>query len=609
MLESVAGPLQAISWPLVGAALVLLLGRLLPDLLRRVLASVAALLALLTLWSLRSDAGPAIQLFWRPVNLFRSSPTLSLDALGLMVGLTVSGVTAATLLGIRGPGRRQTVWQALLLVALAGCLLAIMGANLLTLLLGSALLDLALIALALPGRERAAYIPWRFVVPGMLSTLVLMFAALEMDVLVGSTLLSARQMPTTILALLSAAGLLRLLVFPLHPRGLNSPEAAATLLLSLAGGTYLLARAHALSPLPGQRPWALALGAVGLVAGGLLAWLGALGTEKGQSHPLGAWALDWPSAAIHQTAYVLLFVTLLAAPLPWPLLSLSLALGLLAIWWDANRQPLPHPTAAVEGGATNAPQHEHPGDGPGAGVTSPQDGDGDGSGGLFAPLREWAKQLAAPCAPLQQRWRNSWLARRGAILLPMLALLSLGGAPLTVGGRGRWSFYASLLQQRQSALLIAALAADTLFSAALWLALAATLKLTTWRRLGAGRLVAAIVLAVFIVSLGVAPNLLSSRLNMTPFEPPSVSIWGLGLVFVLPWLVGGWLARGSRHAARSGDSARRLVELDWLYAAAGWLGRQILALVGWLGLVGEGDGWWGWALIILALGGMVFALR
>ena len=71
----------------------------------------------------------------------------------------------------------------------------------------------------------------------------------------------------------------------------------------------------------------------------------------------------------------------------------------------------------------------------------------------------------------------------------------------------------------------------------------------------------------------------------------------------------GWLARASRHAARHGDSARRLVELDWLYAAAGWLGRQILALVGWLGLVGEGDGWWGWALIILALGGMVFALR
>jgi len=606
MLDSVPGALQAILWPLVGAAIVLLLGRLLPGWSRRLLASLAALLSWTALWSLRSGAGPTIELAWQPINLFRTGPALSPDALGLMVGLTVSGVTAATLLGIHGAGGRQTAWQALLLVALAGCLIAVTGANLLTLLLGSALLDLALIALALTGREGRDHIPWRFVVPGILSTLVLSFAALEMDVLVGSTSLSARQVPATVLALLGVAGLLRLLIFPLHPRGLNNPQAAATLLLPLGGGTYLLARAQALSPLLAERPWVLALGAAGLLAGGFLAWLGALGSRETPGQSSSASGLDWPSAAIHQTAYVLLFVALVGTPLPWPLLSLSLALGLLAIWWDASRQPMPGPAATTEGRAASPPHHVSPDNGPGA-RTASLEKDG-GSGGLFAPPGGWGQQFAKH-APLLERWLDSWLARRGIILLPILAFLSLAGVPLTAGASGRWSFYAALLQQGRSALLIAVLLADALLSAALWLALAATLNQSTQHRLGAGRLVATIGLAAFIVALGLAPNLLSTSLAAAPWETPPVSVWGLGLVFVLPWLLGGWLARIGRHVQRYAASAQGILELNWLYAAAGWLGRQIVALVGWLGLVGEGDGWWGWALIVLALGGMVLTLR
>jgi hypothetical protein len=33
-----------------------------------------------------------------------------------------------------------------------------------------------------------------------------------------------------------------------------------------------------------------------------------------------------------------------------------------------------------------------------------------------------------------------------------------------------------------------------------------------------------------------------------------------------------------------------------------WVGKRLEGLVFWLGQVGEGGGWWGWALIILALG-------
>jgi len=580
MLDSVPGSLLAILWPLAGAAVILVLGRLLPNWMRRLLASACALLSLAALWSLRGGAGEPVGLYWQPINLFRTSPALNPDALAVMVGLILSGITAATVLGIRGSNGRPTPWPGLMLLALAGCLVAMMAANLLTVLLGSALLDLALIAMTLSARDGSGRVFERFVVPGVLSTVVLFFGAMQMDILTGSASLSARTFPPVVLLLLAVAGLLRLLPFPIHPRGLNTPQAAATLLLPLGLGAYLLSRVQALAPVLAEHSWVLTIGGAGLLAGGFLAWMGGIRRRADQGYQAGQSGFDWPGAAVHQTGYVLLFVALLGPAVPWALLSLTLTLGLLAIWWDAGLQS----EASASLGEPGLSRR-------------------------FGPLRERAQRLIAERAPFLERWRSSWFARYGATLAAILALLSLAGVPLTAGSIGRWSFYATLLHQRQSALLLVTLLADTLLTAALWLALAETLDRSAARRPGLGGLGSTAVLALLVIVLGVAPNSLIQQVGLNPLTPPDVSVWGLGLIFVLPWLLAGWLARVSSHLEGYALVARQVVDLNWLYAAGSWAGRQVMAAVGWLGQVGEGEGWWGWALIILALGSMALILR
>jgi hypothetical protein len=39
------------------------------------------------------------------------------------------------------------------------------------------------------------------------------------------------------------------------------------------------------------------------------------------------------------------------------------------------------------------------------------------------------------------------------------------------------------------------------------------------------------------------------------------------------------------------------------------LGRYLVDAVYWLSRVGEGEAWWGWALIILALGVILFTMQ
>ena len=53
------------------------------------------------------------------------------------------------------------------------------------------------------------------------------------------------------------------------------------------------------------------------------------------------------------------------------------------------------------------------------------------------------------------------------------------------------------------------------------------------------------------------------------------------------------------------DMARRLLSLDWFYRAASTVGRWLAGAAYWLSQVGEGEGWWGWALIILAVGAVL----
>ena len=88
-----------------------------------------------------------------------------------------------------------------------------------------------------------------------------------------------------------------------------------------------------------------------------------------------------------------------------------------------------------------------------------------------------------------------------------------------------------------------------------------------------------------------------------------VSPWGMGLLYFLPWLVGIWLASLATRWRRVTPLVQSILGLDWLYRAAGRVGRYVGAVGYWLGQVGEGEGWWGWALIILALGAIFLSGR
>ena len=94
-----------------------------------------------------------------------------------------------------------------------------------------------------------------------------------------------------------------------------------------------------------------------------------------------------------------------------------------------------------------------------------------------------------------------------------------------------------------------------------------------------------------------------------PAQAAKVSVWGLGLIYVLPWLVGSWLARVTGPTKRLLAPVLRLTSLDRVFRATARAGQWLVDAVYWVGSVGEGEGWWAWALIILAVGTLFLAAR
>ncbi len=577
MLESIPVPFQVLLWPLLGAAIVGALGRVLPGWLRRLVGAGAAGFCLLTLWSLRGTAMDPVEIFWEPMGLFRASPSLVVDELALTGGILLCGLTIALLLGLRGRAPGRIAWQGLVLLSLTGAVTVILASNLLTLALGSALLDLAMLGLVLwaggdrePGRERSLSL----VMPGIASTLLLMANALQLDVSVGHTSLLARELPATMVTLLGIAAILRLSPFPLHPRGLRGPQNAASLLLPAAAGIYLLARAEALAFELWSPPWVLLLGFVALLAGGVLVWSGALvaSRQPGDSGMAGFWS----GLLVHQVGLVLLFSTLLGRVAPWPLVSLPLTLGALAIWWQA-------------------------------GVVAGDDQPPSRLGRLWqqlGPRRAELRRRAVARFPMVARWPGRRLLAWLVPLLLFIVLASLAGAPLTAGARVRWPVYAALLRETSGGLLLL-LVADTFLVAGLGTAWRTGLVWDGGRRLSSASLLAMAALALLLVILVVWPG----SLGLRPVRASGVSVWGLGLIFVLPWLLGAWLVRLRDRLREYVAMVQSLVELGWLYRVLGWVGQRVVGSFSWLGQVGEGAGWWGWALIILALGAIFLASR
>jgi hypothetical protein len=581
MLDSVPLPFQAILWPLVGGGLVLALNRLLPGWVRRLVAMAAAFASLVVLWSLKAAAIERAEILWEPLNFFRMSLTLSPDGLSLLIGIALAGATAAMALGIRGQEPRQSAWHGLILLVSAGCLAVVMAANLLALAAGSALIDLALIFLVLRSSIRSegtGRMPLSLVVPGVVSTLLLFLGALQMDAQLGHGSLLSQNLSEEALGVIGVAGALRALVFPFHARKLRVPETVAALLLPIGAGGYLLARVQALAPVLSSRPWVMAVAVIGLLAGGLLAWSGsARSTARvSGSHLPGTW---WTGVLIYQAAYVLAFVLLLAGGTPWPIVGLVLVLAILAIWWDTTLDVQVPSSRGLEW--------------------------------LRVRIGPWWDRVWSDTTErlrVPGWWRGSQLGRYAAVLLPATALASLAGMPLTLGARGRWPYYAAWLKRGDPSLLVI-LVSDTLLVAGLWAALISIWEQNSEHRPRPAALVSMIALTVSTVLLGLAPGILSEGLDLEAVETAGVSAWGLGLLYLLPWLLGVWLARfrglQQRHLGRIWDA----VSLDWLYRGAGWIGQRLVDIAHWLSQVGEGEGWWGWALIILALGVILFTVQ
>jgi hypothetical protein len=493
----------------------------------------------------------------------------------------------------------------MLLVSLTGVLVVTMAANLLTLALGSALIDLALVGAILWAagkRDGERGMSLVVAVPGVASTLLLLLAALRLDAEVGHNSLLAQNLPADILGLVGIAGVLRLLIYPLHPweqrsfqdaagsnvpvgagesvpvgAGSNVPVGAgesvpvgagndvamaAGLLLPVGAGIYTIARVQAIEPVLSSKPWLIALGAIAFLAGGLLVWGGSLMAAP-RERPEGVGF--WPGVLIVQVASALLYRLLLSGAALWPLVCLPLVLGTLIVWWDAA-------------------QEEEEG----------------------TPVRwmEWVVMQAgrgrawlATRVPAVERLRNWRLRRLGMVWLPAIALASLVGIPFTAGAALRWAVYASLLRQGHVSLL-ALLAGDTFLVAGLLITLRSVTLRARGRRFRLASSLGLVALALPILILGIAPGWLGLR---TP-RAPDVSVWGLGLLYLLPWLLGGWLALLSSRLEGYARLVYAVVDLGWLYDLLAWAGKRLEGLVFWLGRVGEGDGWWGWALIILALG-------
>jgi hypothetical protein len=587
MLESIPVALQAILWPLLGAAIVVTLNRLLPNWAGRLVALAAGAAALAALWSLGGQAEQWLQGYWEPFTFLRTGPALRPDPLGLFVSISLAAFAAVGAMGIRGSQHPKTAWHGLNLLLLTGCLVMALAANLLTLALGSGLVDLALVAMvasAASGAGQGQRVTWRLSVPGLISTLLLVAAAVRMDAQSGTQSWQAQQLLPEVLALLGAAGLLRMAVFPLYPRGLQTPEQAASLLTLIGAGILLLARAQGLGPGMAGQTWFLALGAVALLAGGWQAW------TAGSARPLPAELPErWGSLAIHQTGTAILFALLFPDAAPWALVSLVLALGLLVFWWDAaEERPSAPPSTWLA-------------------WMSWQLGLG------WSKLRSWLGRSADQVgwlADLGARLRAQRLKLGlSAAVLPTLALLSLAGVPLTVGAATRSRLYGALLGQGRPLLLITLWAGDALLAGGLWLAWQAIERHAPGERLRPHALAAMVFLALCTVALALAPGILTGHVGLELPARPAVSVWGVGLLSFLPWLVGAWLARTAAGAGFPFERLRRAITLDAAFGAADRLGQQLVTAANWLRTVGEGEGWWGWALIILSLAALYLSVR
>jgi hypothetical protein len=547
-----SAPWWSVVVPLLGAVLIVSAGHRLPRLAQRLVAVAAIGSVLLSLRTLgQTPEAGGVELAWLPLNLFRLGVWLQPDQLlPPLLGSLGLFLLALSLSPRLPPGLAVAG-----LVGLAAVAALAQSANLLTLAAASSLLDLSLALYAIRSPSGADRTSWQILVPGVFSTLLLVLATLHMDAAVGSASLGREAIPSLTLNLLLAAGVLRLLPFPIHPRAAAEPGDGSIMAISLAAGVGLLVRLEGIAPSWGQAPALAWVVWLTLLVGVLLATLG-----RDSQRLTGFW-LAGSGGLIWLTAWS-------GGGFPVLLPALLWSLGLLGVWFS----PGP-PEATLEWGKVRSWWEPHV-----AGIPWP------------SSVRRFAGLLRGV------RWQA---------VLPLWALASLIGVPLTAGLPARVAHIHTTLAVGKPGLVLLDIVAATLLVAGA-LALGRRVLASPAQNIGPGTSATLVVLALGLFWLGVAPGSVTTG----SVARPDLS-WLSEMAMVSgPWLLGAAVYTVGRRVPQNWRALRQLawqfLHLQWLGPPLGWLGRQAAAVGWWLGDILEGEGSMGWALFLLVLVAILF---
>lgn len=329
MFETGLTPLAPVLILMSGAAITKIAARLIPlrerDALALLMAGGAFVSALLLA---RRPTSPVVISPWHPLALFGSQLAYTAEGLAAPFALLTSLVCLAVVISL-SRGRRETddngdssLYPTVFVVSAAG-LSFIYSANLITLCLSWAFLDLSLLFLAVGRRcnRVASGAQGRALLLSSLTGLSLVVVALLPD--------SYGPSPTLAPSLLLLAALVRASFYPLHfwmlaAAEMEPPANALLQTVPIAAGFSLLAGLQEFSPqgLPYQGPL-IVISSLAVLATALSAW-----AEQDRRR-----AVSW--VALNQIALVVLAIAVAGrskSAVLWPAINLALCLSLLHLW-------------------------------------------------------------------------------------------------------------------------------------------------------------------------------------------------------------------------------------------------------------------------------------
>lgn len=186
----------------------------------------------------------------------------------------------------------------------------------------------------------------------------------------------------------------------------------------------------------------------------------------------------------------------------------------------------------------------------------------------------------------EKPWREAPLA---------LALASLAGLPFTLGFVGRWFVYRSLIHRGLSVLFAPCLLAEVFLSASLFRIWFSSLPSKHSLVI---HMASSASLAIPLCLLGLFPSLIRGEALPALFRSTGISLWA---VLLLPPLGGYFFHRWGEQPRRLVADPASMLELKWLYGSLNWFLGRVDAIFQWITKVIEGEGYLGWALLLVLL--------